>query len=185
MAKTIEINETNFPDENFRRYVKVRFDIDNDGALSAEEIAKVTRINVKNSDITSLKGIEYFTALKELDCSGNHLTELDVSNNTALEQLWCDENELTSLDVSNCIVLKRLQCHYNPLTSLDVSNNPELMLLYCRNDKTMNLYISNNQPEIIGNVLPIKKDIELASPEFDNEVMMKKVDHEHDEDLDL
>ena len=39
------INDTNFPDENFRNYVQ-KFDTVDDNILSAEEIAAVTSINV-------------------------------------------------------------------------------------------------------------------------------------------
>jgi hypothetical protein len=48
---SVEINETNFPDENFREYVKSSFDKDGDGVLSAEEIAAVTEINIENKKI--------------------------------------------------------------------------------------------------------------------------------------
>ncbi|NCC44922.1 MAG: hypothetical protein EOM18_15390, partial [Clostridia bacterium] len=80
----IGINETTFPDETFRNYIKKVKDKDSDGSLSATEIAGVTEINVKDKTaITSLKGIEYFTALKELNCNSTGITSLDVSSNTA------------------------------------------------------------------------------------------------------
>ncbi len=50
--------------------------------------------------ISDLTGIEAFTALTGLDCSGNVLSSLDVSSNTALTSLNCRINQLTSLDVS-------------------------------------------------------------------------------------
>ncbi len=43
-------------------------------------------------ELTSLRGIEYFRSLKNLNCSGNQLTMLDVSKNTALEFLNCGDN---------------------------------------------------------------------------------------------
>ena len=70
---SVEINETNFPDENFRNYIKSeltdsnRNKVGGDGILTADEIAAVTEINVGYKNISSLKGIEYFTALKTLD----------------------------------------------------------------------------------------------------------------------
>ena len=79
----VEINSTNFPDETFRNYVSTNFDTDSNGTLSDSEIANVTSISVQfdesyNSQtgtangvkITSLKGIEYFTELTDLDCQG-------------------------------------------------------------------------------------------------------------------
>lgn len=39
---------------------------------------------VDGKGLTSLKGIEYFTALEYLVCGNNQLTVMDVSRNTAL-----------------------------------------------------------------------------------------------------
>lgn len=47
---------------------------------------------IARKGLTSLKGIEYFTALTELRCNNNQLTTLDVSKNTALTVLWCETN---------------------------------------------------------------------------------------------
>lgn len=102
----IEINEDNFPDENFRQYVSENIDQadasgNKDKKLSQAEIESVTEIDVNYKNIASLKGIEYFTNLKELKCSGNYLVELDVSTLTNLESLNCADNpEIESLDVS-------------------------------------------------------------------------------------
>lgn len=43
--QSVEINDKNFPDENFQEYVK-DFDKDDDSSLSSEEIADVKEINV-------------------------------------------------------------------------------------------------------------------------------------------
>ena len=71
------------------------------------------------------------TALTDLNCGGNQLTTLDVTNNTALTELNCYDNQLTSLDVSNNTALKELRCYNNQLTILDVSNNTALTKLDC------------------------------------------------------
>ncbi|MBP5604044.1 MAG: hypothetical protein J6X60_00660, partial [Ruminiclostridium sp.] len=69
---SIDINETNFPDANFRTYVSDNIDgIDGsskDGKLSETEISKVEEIDISSKSIGNLKGIEYFTNLKKLDC---------------------------------------------------------------------------------------------------------------------
>ena len=149
----VEINATNFPDENFRNYVSTNCDSNGDGTLSDAEIALVRVINVYNSTyylqdestfISSLKGIEYFTGLVSLVCSGNSLTELDVSANTALEELYCWGNELTALDVSKNTALKCLDCDANRLTALDLSRNTALMYLYCDNNCLTALDLSRN-----------------------------------------
>ena len=87
-AQGIEINETNFPDPNFRAYVSdATIDKNTDGKLSEDEITAVTIINVTGENIAELKGIEHFTALTQLNCGSNQLTTLDLSKNTALTRL--------------------------------------------------------------------------------------------------
>ena len=142
-AASVAIDETNFPDANFRAFVK-QYDIDRDEYLSEAEIAAVTTINCSSKSIASLKGIEYFTALRGLNCQNNQLTSLDVSSNTALEILFCDNNQLTALDISGCTMLINLYCHSNQLTSLDVNNNTALTDLRCYNNQLTTLDVNNN-----------------------------------------
>ena len=90
----IEINETNFPDNNFRNHVSTSYDTDSDNYLSYEEVAAVTNIDVSNKNIADLKGIEHFTALIALYCYSNQLTALNVSANIALTDLSCYGNQI-------------------------------------------------------------------------------------------
>ena len=140
---TIAINEANFPDANFRTVVST-FDKNGDGKLNDAEIAAVTVINCSKKNISSLKGIEYFTALERLLCGENQLTTLDVSNNTVLKILDCDKNQLTTLDVSNNAALTGLFCYNNQLTALDVSKNTALTTLHCWGNPLTNLDVSKN-----------------------------------------
>ena len=76
---------SNFPDDNFRNSLSAAFPEETaDGYWTPAELASVTSIDCKNSSISTLKGIENFTALTSLDCSGNKLTSIDLTNNTAL-----------------------------------------------------------------------------------------------------
>ena len=143
-AGDVAINETNFPDANFRRYVSEKLDQNGDGVLNQAEISDVTVIRCFVCGIASLKGIEYFTALETLACSGNQLTSLDVSKNTALEVLWCDNNQLSALDVSKNTALIDLVCFGNQLTSLDVSRNTALEYLDCSDNQLTSLDVSKN-----------------------------------------
>ena len=144
-SEGIAINATNFPDANFRTFVaKTSIDKDANGYLSDEEIAAVTKLYVSEKNIASLKGIEFFTALTELDCEDNLLTSLDVSKNTALKYLYCYNNQLTSLDLSKNTALTELNCSVNQLTSLDVSKNTALKYLWCENNQLTSLDVSKN-----------------------------------------
>ena len=161
----VAIDATNFPDETFRTYVKENIDTTPDDILTVSELEQVTMIDVSLKEISDLTGVEYFTALKELYCGGNNLTELDVRQNTALQQLHCfdnnlteldlsqntalqtlscNDNNLTELDLSQNSALQRLQCHYNNLTELDVSQNTALQELFCSNNNLTKLDLSQN-----------------------------------------
>ena len=139
----VEINETNFPDENFRDWLWEQ-NYDEDGVITDDEIKEITSIDVSFQKINSLKGIEYFTALTELDCDWNPLTFLDVSKNTALTILRCSFNQLTTLNVSNNTALTILRCSSNQLTALDVSNNTALTELDCGGNQLTALDVSKN-----------------------------------------
>ena len=139
----VTINETNFPDENFRNWLLSQ-SFGSDGKLTDEEIAGVTSIDVSSKSIQSLKGIEYFTELTTLSCGANKLTSLDVSKSTALTRLECYENRLTSLDVSKNTALTELWCYDNQLTSLDVSKNTALTELWCGGNQLTSLDVSKN-----------------------------------------
>ena len=143
-AGSVDINETNFPDANFRSYVQTEFDKDGDKKLSSAEIAAVKEIIASLRGIKNLKGIEFFTALETLNCVQCELTALDVSKNTELKILYCRENELTKLDVSQNTKLTSLSCWKNKLTALDVSKNTELTSLNCGFNKLTELDVSKN-----------------------------------------
>ena len=139
----VAIDDTNFPDADFRTFVK-NFDTNKDDSLSDTEIAAVKVINYPHIGITNLKGIEYFTALKILNCESNRLTTLDVSKNTALTDLNCSGNQLTTLDVSKNTALTDLYCSGNQLTVLDVSKNTALKTLWCDENQLTVLDVSKN-----------------------------------------
>ena len=139
----VYINATNFPDAAFRNYVG-DFDLNSNGYLTENEIDAVTEISVPMMNITSLKGIEYFTALTTLDCNSNKLTALDVTKNTALGNLICVGNQLSALNVANCTTLYTLDCSENKLTTLDVTKNTALQMLYCNDNQLTALDMTAN-----------------------------------------
>ena len=144
VSSGLAIDETNFPDANFRNYVLASFDSNGDEKLDDEEIANVKYIFAPSKTISSLKGIEYFTELKELDCGNNQLTSLDVSKNTKLVKLICSKNALTSLNTSHNPLLKKLDIYNNKITSIDVSQNTELETLYIGRNPIETLNVINN-----------------------------------------
>ena len=153
----VAVNAVNFPDPVFLEFVKMALDTGwtvydsngapytvgaDDGILGEKEIEALTDFEYKG--ITSMKGIEYFTALTKLYCVGFQLTELDVSKNTALTTLLGGWNQLTELDLSNNTALTYLDCAANSLGTLDVSRNTALTELYCGGNHLTELDLSNN-----------------------------------------
>ena len=121
----VKIDAENFPDARFRRWVKEEAAGGKD-VLTDTQIAAMTHMIVYSEGISSLKGLEHFTALFLLDCTGNRLTELDLSKNGTLEVLYCENNALTELDLSRNPALWDLRCTGNPITELDLSHNTKL-----------------------------------------------------------
>ena len=137
----VELNETNFPDAVFRSHLFMYCHC-GDGVLTDEEIANIQFIVLPEKGIKSLKGVEYLTAMRNLECGDNQLTELDVSKNTALTYLDCSDNQLTALNVSGCKELGDLICSGNQLTTLDVSECAKLEWLSCKNNLLTELDVS-------------------------------------------
>lgn len=148
-SEVVEINDTNFPDPDFQKYVNDKIDtVDTtsgkkDGKLSKAERDAVTKISITNTNCTDLTGIAYFANLTELNCYHNKLTTLDVSKNAKLSALRCYNNGMVELNLGDITHLTVLQCEDNNLTELDVSKNPYLKELQCRENKLRRLVIGN------------------------------------------
>lgn len=170
-AQDVEINETNFPDANFREYVK-RFDNNRNGKLSNSEINVVKNIDVSEKNIKSIKGVEFFVDLEELECEKNKINFLDVSKNTKLKKLDCEWNELTNLDVTKNTSLIELRCGINNLTSIDLKNNKNLRVLWCYTNRFTNLDIKEN---ILLNEVFLAKN-EISTLDLSNNKELKILD---------
>ena len=118
---------TPIPDPVFEgKLVQLGIDNQVDGQISNAAAASVTTLQIWNSNISDLTGIEAFVNLDSLACNGNNLTQLDFSNNPLLETLDCGSNQLTSLNITQNAALTRLWCGGNQLASIDLSGNPLL-----------------------------------------------------------
>ena len=148
-ADDIPIDATTFPDPVFRDYVSQNADTDCSGTLSPAEAAAVRTIDISNENngprAASLEGIGYFKNLAELLCKDNHISNLDLSENTALEKLDCHWNHLETLDLSCNTGLMKLDCMANnDIASLNVSMLSELEELNCGETHISKLDLSTN-----------------------------------------
>ena len=135
---------TYVPDDNFE-IALINLGLDNtlNDTVLTEAIDTLGVLNIGNQNISDLTGIEDFTALTVLWCTGNQLTSLDISANTALNTVFCQGNQLTSLNLSGATALDTLDCENNQLASLDVSNTA-LTYLLCNGNLLTSLDVSQN-----------------------------------------
>ena len=125
------------PDSNFRRIVKTKLGIGVDEDITYGDIKNIASLNVSNrghplsEKIHDMTGIEHFTALTILGCSGNQLRELDLSQNTRLAYLDCSDNSISNLNVRKNTYLSSLYCYENTLQNLNLSQNTYLTILSC------------------------------------------------------
>lgn len=122
-----------FPDANFKAKLLqanvalsddpdlVYLDANSDGELEVSEVANVWQLDVSNSNISNLSGLEYFTALKFLDCSNNSLTSITIAAPIAIASLNASHNLLTSVTVNwDTSDESGLDLSYNNLTSFTI-----------------------------------------------------------------
>lgn len=140
---SLPINEKNFPDPNFRKYIKT-YKAGGRDVLTVEEQRKVETIEVEGKNISSLRGIEAFPNLTELKCGNNSIQKLDLRQNPKLKTLKCNKNQLTQLDLSKNPKIHYLYCSDNQLEQLDVSHL-KLDYLYCSNNKLEQLDVKNSK----------------------------------------
>ena len=156
---SVSINDDTFPDPYFQLYVRDNYDTDDNGVIDDDVLVGVTSIiiNLTDSSIASLKGIEKFPNLAylnfwggniesidlyeainlvSLDCVGDNLTEIRLpASSTKLQYLKCSDNQLTMLpDLSSYPSIVSIDCSNNLLTGLTLSNDA-LVYLNCGNNQ--------------------------------------------------
>ncbi len=156
------IDAINFSDINFKSQLLAAtvdgttsgaaIDADHNGEISKTEAAQVTKLVIYSDNVTSLKGIEYFTNLAYLSVTPDPqkwtvsapLASVDLSRNTNLTTLICCGNSLTALDLTENIKLRTLDISDNPLTSINLSENLVLNELICDDTDIETINLSAN-----------------------------------------
>jgi len=121
-AKLLAANTTNqIASSTINSFTPMVIDTNGNGEIEVSEALLVRRIDVSNSSINSMEGVQNFTGLRYLNCSNNSIISLDVNNLLNLIDLNCSNNLLTTLISNNLFnTLKGLNCSYNNLTSLQL-----------------------------------------------------------------
>ena len=121
-------------DPEFKKWLLVRFDTDQDGELSSPEARSITTFEIKTDNIYSLKGIEYLTNLKSIDACGTNngnvshgkLTEVDLSNNLALEYVRLNYNQIHLIKVNERSPIWHFGADGNLLENIPFESLPHL-----------------------------------------------------------
>lgn len=132
----------NFPDEEFRRFLKECCDKNGDGKLDVD----IKNMTIPTSyAIKSLEGIRFFEDLEKLDCHGIGLTTLNVSMNFKLRELDCSGNQLKEYLPILSSGLKKLNCSNNKLTHMNLGIRSGLNLeeVDCSNNEIRNIVMDS------------------------------------------
>ncbi len=139
-VQKIQAQIINIPDANFKSrltnifiyYAKdslengIDVDINNDFQIDQSEALRVYYLDIKNSNIQSLQGIEYFKNLFRLDCSVNNISNLNLSNNKRLQSLNCSKNPIQNFNNtvnSLSLAITDLYCDSIGLSNLQLNTN--------------------------------------------------------------
>lgn len=163
-------------DPIFLEYLLKYCDMDNDGVLTQWDAENTYIIDIGRDksfwdffgishQITSIDGIERFINLKRLVCSGNAITQINLSKNVLLEtfiangceleelelpksdkliHLECNNNSLYTIDLRNNPNLQNLDVSKNKMTAIDIAECSKLKILNCSRNELINLNVSKN-----------------------------------------
>ena len=135
----VVINETNFPDPDFREDMRYK-DSNHDGVLS---ISEINEINSLSLGTTNLKGLELLPSLTSLNLWSDDLTSVDLSHNPKLEDLTIN-GSLETIDLSKQTELRELDLDGNNLTEIDLTRNTLLWGLRAEENRLTNIDLSHN-----------------------------------------
>ncbi len=134
---SIQAQVTLIPDASFEQEL-IDLNIDSDGVVNGQvftaDIAAVIELDLNETGITDLTGIQDFSSLEKLEATYTFLSVLDLSSNTNLKYLDLNfSSDLYQLDVTANANLEFLNCSNSGITEIDLSQNTSLEILYIGN----------------------------------------------------
>ncbi|WP_264550853.1 T9SS type A sorting domain-containing protein [Flavobacterium sp. N2038] len=143
----------NIVDINLKmKLISLNVDTNSNFQIEAAEALNLKFLDISNSNISSLQGLENFTNLEYLNCSNNpilngidfnvlkKLTYLNYSFIQSTTYFNIENSNLTTLVLDGSPNLQYLQCVANKnLTSLSISGATKLTTLWCPNNKLTSL----------------------------------------------
>ncbi|GGC88861.1 hypothetical protein GCM10011508_15190 [Flavobacterium lutivivi] len=129
-------------------YIKI--DANDDGEIQESEAGLVSQLDISNSSISNLTGINSFVNLFSLNVENNQLTSLSIANNIELISLNASHNLLNSLNVNfnqsqPTDTEGSLNLSYNHFTTLTLEDAYFVNEIDLRNNQLTELSINNIQ----------------------------------------
>lgn len=160
------------PSEGFRNWIDTHLG-NGSGYYSLEQAAAYTgKIDLsRESSVTDITGIEYFTGLTELIAEDSYIgnfdakalkslvklkvvntrmNELDLTGLENLRYVGVSRNKLTSLILPHNAALESLYCDTNELTELDLNGCTGLKTLVCSFNKLMSITLPDCRLETLA-----------------------------------
>ena len=126
-----------FESEILFKWLKLRYDADNDGNIDTIEARNIHTIEINTDNISTLKGIERLHSLTKITAHGTRigdsvcgkLEHIDLTGNPNLLELHVEHNVIKDIDFSHNTKLTFVELNLNRITQIDVSMLKEVDLL--------------------------------------------------------
>ena len=156
----------NFPDANLKtkllspntagyfnpNYTSVNLDSNGDGEIEVSETLLAERINIANSNISSLEGLEYFPNLKNIVIHGNPIPTNSLMALSQIKEVWLGSNGWTMIDSSvipQNITFLRVDFD-STITQFCPNTITQLKLLYLNNYPYSDLNLCNTAVQVLA-----------------------------------
>lgn len=123
--------ETYVPDDGFEnKLISLGYDDVLDDYVLTANIQNLSYLDISESEILDLIGIEDFVSLTTLFFDENMIVDADLSANILLQNVNASNNDIATIDLSFLPNLRILNLSYNNLSTIDVDLNLNLVELY-------------------------------------------------------
>lgn len=164
-AQTFELPDTNLRNVLLSKYPQV---ISN-GLLKISEAKKITgELNIKNSNIRKINGLEYFTSINSLNISGNAIDTIKgLGTITGLQYLFAYDNKAKHVEgFENSTELIDFQIQNNQITNFpNIEKASNLTFIYCYDNLLKNYPNFKNLKKLYSFVAgnnPLEKDYDYG-----------------------
>jgi len=134
-----------------------RVDFNGDGEIDTNEALQIGRLQMANSNISNLTGLEYFINLSSiglgfnninsfnlnlpslsiLSIANNPLTNFNTQNLPNLTRFNCSNTLLTSINTTNKYLLEIVSLSDTQINTIDLGICPNLIYFYCQNNPNL------------------------------------------------